>query len=545
MTQIKNLTILLLAVLLSQQASAQRGNAQDTVLKGSTIEIIQTYKPEVQRAPKPELTPYLPPVDTSKPNLQYNVPPQTVNYTYSSLPLRPLALNMSKDEGVFENYIKLGGGNLSTLYADAGIGSLKGENYETAIHLNHLSQSGNITNQKASFTGLDASGNLHKNNKVFGAKFGVNNSTYHYYGYDHNIYNYAQSSVRQSFTGINLEVDMQEEAAEDKQFTYHPTIGVNLFSDKYNASEISFKIGLPISYQLDSNTSIYVKPLATITSYKNPLTTQSNNVFQLAPGIKFVKNQISGHAGITPTWGANQKFYILPDIGLNYQLPETQLLLHAGWQGSLQQNTYQQLSMLNPYVFNTFTVNQTRTQEVYAGVSSNVGEHITFNGRVSWHDYTNLPVFINDTLTDNKQFQILYDTKVNAIGLEAAIRYQIAQTFAVGFTGQWMNFYQSNFERVWHRPGIRFTGDIVAQPIEKLTITAYISFIDELYALEKNNRSFKLNSILDIGAGAEYEVIKRVSLFLQANNLLNNKYQLQYGYNAFGMNIFGGARLKF
>ena len=545
MTQVKHITLLLFAVLAAQYAAAQRGNTQDTVLKGSTIEIIQTYKPEVQHAPKPELTPHLPPIDTTAPNLQYNVPPQTVNYTYSSLPLRPLALNINKDDKSFENYVKLGGGNLSTLYADVGIGSLNGEDYQTAIHLNHLSQSGNITNQKASFTGLDASGSLHKNGKVFGAALGVSNNIYHYYGYDHSIYNYTQSNVRQAFTNVDIELDMQEENPDEKPFTYHPIVGVSLFSDKYNASETTFKLGLPISYQLDSNTSVYVKPQATITSFKNPVTSQSNNIIQIAPGIKFAKNQISGNAGITPTWGANQKFYILPDINLSYMLPETQMLLHAGWQGSLQQNSYRQLTALNPYVFNTFTVNQTRTQEVYAGVSSNVGEHITFNGRVSWYDYTNLPVFINDTLTDNKQFQILYDTKVNAIGLEAAIRYQIAQTFAIGFTGQWMNFYQSNFERVWHRPGIRFTGDIIAQPIEKLTITAYISFIDELYALEKNNRSFKLNSILDIGAGAEYEVIKRVSVFVQANNLLNNKYQLQYGYNAFGMNIFGGARLKF
>ena len=32
---------------------------------------------------------------------------------------------------------------------------------------------------------------------------------------------------------------------------------------------------------------------------------------------------------------------------------------------------------------------------------------------------------------------------------------------------------------------------------------------------------------------------------LVANNLLNSRYERWYGYDAFGFNILGGARLKF
>ena len=73
-------------------ARAQRVSPSDTVLKGSTIEVIQSYKPEVKRAPKPEWVPQLPPADTTHPTLNLEVPQQTLYYTYSSQPLRPLAL---------------------------------------------------------------------------------------------------------------------------------------------------------------------------------------------------------------------------------------------------------------------------------------------------------------------------------------------------------------------------------------------------------------------------------------------------------------------
>ena len=169
-------------MLLSLSATAQQQAPKDTVIKGATIEIIQSYKPEVTSAPRPEPSPTLPPVDTSTPRLRYNVPEQTLFYTYSSLPLRPLALDISEPESLYDGYVKLGGGNLSTLYLDAGTGRFKGDNYNTALHVSHLSQSGAIRDQKVSATNFDATGSLNTVNHTLGAKVGIGNSRYHYYG---------------------------------------------------------------------------------------------------------------------------------------------------------------------------------------------------------------------------------------------------------------------------------------------------------------------------------------------------------------------------
>lgn len=543
----RHFIISFLCVLSSLSVVAQ----QDTALRGATIEIIQSYKPEVQRAPRPELTPHLPPVDTTTPTLDYSVPQQTLYYSYSSLPLRPLALDVNPTSAPFTNYVKAGGGNLSTLYLDAGISSLRGDNYETNFQVNHLSQAGAISDQKISLTGLDANGTYYKSGKAFGAQLGVHQNKYHYYGYDHSLYNYPIGNVSQAYTDISFAVDMKDKLEEGKKFTYHPSLMVNSFSDagntlRPNASELTIGAHLPFAYKLDSNTEVYLNADAILTTLNNSSApAQNNNVISVAPGIRFSRGIFTGHASVAPTWGINGSLYILPDININFQLPETQFNFLAGWKGQLHQNTYKELAMLNPYMSALFTVTQTSSNEVYAGIKSNIGEHITFNGRASWWSYNNLPLFINDTAGDKSQFNIVYDTKVNAVGLQAAIRYQVAEVFSVGFSAQWLNFYNKSYEEVWHRPGVRFTGDIAAQPFSKLTINAYISFLDELYALESNNRTFKLNSVLDIGAGAEYEIIKRLNIFVQANNLLNNNYQRFYGYDAFGLNVFGGVRFKF
>lgn len=544
----KHIIISILSLAVALKAGAQqRGTDKDTTINGATIEIIQSYKPEVKQAPKPELTPSLPPVDTAYLTFRYTVPQQTLYYTYSSLPLRPLALSIDTPGRAMPNYVKLGGGNLSTLYLDAGIGGLKGRNYESAIHLHHLSQSGDIKYQKVSLSNLDAEATLHKNSHAWHATLGILHNQYGFYGYDHAVYNYNASAVKQAFTGVSLGIDMKNELySYVHNLDYHPAIKVSTYSDKFNASETSFNINLPFTYYIDSNLQLYLAGNFAITQFKNPLTSQSNNIFQAAPGIRFRTGIFKGHAGISPTSGNGGNLYFLPDVEVQFSIPGSQFKFNAGWQGTLVQNTFKDLSTINPYMLNLYTVQQTKTNEVFAGIKSNIGDNMTFNARASWWQYEGLPVFINDTTSDNKQFQVINDAKTNALSLQAAIRYQVARTVSIGVSGQWTNYYQtSTLAKVYHRPGVRFGADIMAQPIKKLVITSYVSFLDKLYALDKGNRTLKLNAILDLGAGAEYTIIDRLNVFLQANNLLNNKYQRWYGYDAFGINLYGGVRVKF
>jgi outer membrane receptor protein involved in Fe transport len=94
-------------------------------------------------------------------------------------------------------------------------------------------------------------------------------------------------------------------------------------------------------------------------------------------------------------------------------------------------------------------------------------------------------------------------------------------------------------------PGVQLKGDVMVKPLPQLVVTGYLSVLDELYALTKGDQVAKLNTIADIGAGAEYSYIPRLSAFVQANNILNNKYERWRNYEAYGFNIFGGLRLKF
>jgi hypothetical protein len=265
---------------------------------------------------------------------------------------------------------------------------------------------------------------------------------------------------------------------------------------------------------------------------------------QVAPSVQYRKGALEGKLGLYPTFGL-QNTYLLPDVQLNVRLAKaSQLLFSAGWNGQLRQNTFEQLATDNPYLSIFKGLAQTHSDEVYAGLQTNIGTHITVGGRASWWQYGNMPLFINDTATDNKEFLVVYD-KVNAVSLQGSLRYTVGQTVSVGGSITYTTYDADVNRHAWHLPSLRLQADLSVRPMQDLVITGYLTVLDGMYAVDKGNRSVKLPSAFDLGAGAEYQIIPRLSAFAQVNNIFNNQYERWYGYRAYGVNIFGGVRLKF
>jgi hypothetical protein len=542
--RLKSISISIVFVTACLRVAAQNAApSKDSTIKGSTIEVIQSYKPEIKQAPKPEWIPVLPSADTSRPVFTYEVPQQTLFYTYSSLPLRPLALGKDTIKNPYPDYVKFGGGNLSTLYLDAGISSLQGKDYETAIHVHHISQQGDIQNQSSSLTGLEADGTLHRDGKDWHAAIDAKRDQYSYYGYDHDLYSYSRDSVKQVFTGVRLNLDMQDQNQGGQDLNYHPYITAALYTDHYNATETSIGFDVPATYKLDTSLRLDAGINGILTQLKTPGQSSGNNILQIAPGLNYHKNALTVGIYLEPTFGKGD-IYLLPDFSVTYHKPNSLFVFNAGWHGALRQNTYEQLSTENPYIFNIYDVHQTHTDEVYAGVQGALGNHLSFSGRLSWWHFDGLPVFLNST-GDEKQFDVLFADGISATSLKADIRYRIGNVFSIGGDIALYNFNTGGSGHLYYQPNVRLKGDMIYNPIPKLAISAYLAFLNGIYALDKGGNEVELDPILDIGGNAEYAIIPRLSVFIQVNNLLGTQYQRWLGYEAYGINLYGGLRFKF
>jgi hypothetical protein len=545
---IKHIPFFACGLLLAGTTAYAQQKRADTTIAGQTIEITQSYKPEIAKPVRPVITPSLPHIDTTKPRFQYEVPQQTLSYTYHSVPIRPLALGRQEMVMPFQNYVKAGFGNLSSVYVDAGIGSLKAEDYETALHFSHLSQKGPVTNQQSSRTNFDASGKYYTGGHALSAGLNVLHNGNTYYGYDHDSFEYAKNSIRQAFTGANIRVGAENTDANKWNVWYKPTLDFGIYNDKFNAKERTFAFDIPANLAIDSSLSFSLGIKGNFTQLKNDSFDIGNNYVQVNPAMDLKLDATDIHIGLSPTWGKDNTCYLLPDLRLNTRIFNNGLALIAGWKGSLIQNTYQQLSTKNPFLYNIYDVKQTKADQVYGGFESALGQHVSFGGTLSWRQWKDLALFVNDyTLSvDGKQFAVVYDSKVQALSLDAFIRYQIGNVFGLSASGTWFNFYNTEtFDKTYHEPMLRLGGNMYIHPIEKLHININADFWDGIYARTNAGENDKLPAFLDLSAHAEYNIIPRLSLFLQLNNILGTKYERWNQYQAYGFNIIGGLRFKF
>jgi hypothetical protein len=520
----------------------------DTTIAGQTIEITQSYKPEIAKPVKPVITPSLPNIDTSRPRFQYEVPQQTMSYTYHSVPIRPLALGRQEMTMPFQNYVKAGFGNLSSIYVDAGVGSIKAEDYETALHFTHLSQKGSILNQQSSRTAFDASGKYYTGGHALNAGIDVLHNGNTFYGYDHETFDYAKNAIRQAFTGANVHLGVENTEANKWNVWYKPNFDFGIYNDKFNAKERTFAFDIPASLKVDSTLSFSLGVKGNFTQLKNDSMDVGNNYVQVNPAMDLTFSKTDIHIGLSPTWGKDNTCYLLPDLRLNSRLFNNGLTLIAGWKGSLIQNTYQQLSTKNPFLYNIYDVKQTKADQVYGGFESALGQHISFGGTLSWRQWKDLALFVNDysLSADGKRFGVVYDANVQALSLDAFIRYQIGNVFGLSASGTWFNFYHTEtFDKAYHEPMLRLGGNMYIHPVEKLHINVNADFWDGIYALKADGSNDKLPAFLDLSANAEYNIIPRLSIFVQLNNILGTQYQRWNQYQAYGFNIIGGLRFKF
>jgi hypothetical protein len=296
---------------------------------------------------------------------------------------------------------------------------------------------------------------------------------------------------------------------------------------------------------VDGALDLQIRLAGAVTRYTNNIQKTSNNYIGAYPGLGVHADRLTGHivAGLVRSMDKN---YFLPDVQGQYVAKKNLFSVGAGWRADLLRNTYEELTTENPYMMNNYTVVNGRRDEIYGQFYGRGGDHFSFSGRISWWSFENLPTFLNRFITanDGKFFTVEYQN-VKAISFQPGIMFNEANKWSVVVSGEFYYFYKKSSEFVWHTPSMKIKGDFIITPTPKLNCGAYVSLLGGIHAKDAFGDAVDVPAVFDLGGNAEYLIISRLSVFAQLNNLLNYKYQRWYKYEAYGINIYGGLRLKF
>ena len=229
----------LLTVFISASAFAQEPGKQ-------AIDINSSYKPVLRNAVKINFGGTQLPADTSRPVLAYKIPSQNLFYAYAPISLKPLALE--QDTNLYlgnRKFLKLGYGNFSTPYVNAGLSFGDGKKGLLNITGDFIQSKGNIRNQDYMMLNAKMAGSyFFPKNEFYGA-VEVNHHNYNLYGYDHAAFNYPKDSVKQELQNVSLHAGFKNTAPNASGINYDPNFSVGVFTNKDKANETNAVIVLP------------------------------------------------------------------------------------------------------------------------------------------------------------------------------------------------------------------------------------------------------------------------------------------------------------
>jgi hypothetical protein len=524
---------------------ALMGMAQDSS-KRKTIDITSTFKPVLRDAVKLNFSAALPSLDTSKPVLGYNIPVQQVKLPYQPGTLKPVAMSIdSLVPWKNSQYVKVGIGNNHIPYAQAGFSFGEGKKSYLNLYGELFASKGKIDFQKHNMGEVRArAGQMINENHQVTAMAGFKGEDYFLYGYRPTTLDFTKRELRQQFQTLDGEITLRNTDPTEFGLTYQPSLRVVSFRHNNadsSAREQNFVFKLPVQKTFGKSFGINLAFTGDLTNFKaDGKSSIKNNLFQLAPSLLLKTPNVSIQTGILPSWD-NKVFHMLPNILADFTTNDKQFTFQAGYIGYFNKGSMQRFSTINPWIAQPEQLLNTRVVELYGGIKGVLAQHFTYNAKLGVQKQRNVNLFVNDQ-TDGKTFQTVYAPEMDVVTVHGEIGYHKGEkfTFSTGIT--YNNFAKvEGQEKAWGLFPLELNASLRWKILDDLYFkTDFMGWDGPAYRTQ-SGQAFKGDKAFDLSSGLEFRVTKSIDLWLQMNNILNNRYERWNQYQVYGFNVLGGV----
>lgn len=530
-------------------------HAQDTTKK-RTIDITSTFKPSLKETPKINFSATSPLTDTSRPRLNYNIPVQNLVFAYQSADLKPVALQIdSINAWQYSNYIKAGIGTVHQPYLQAGFSFGNDKNSYYNVFANHYTSKGDLPFQKNNLTSVALNGTvLMPANHEINGKLGYKNEDYYLYGFRPANLVFAKEDLLQRFQTIDAKVSFRNIVPTEFGLMYNPNLNVSFFNWNtpgfpQNASEANTVLNLPLEKTFGRSFGFKLELSADLTNFRpvgSSSSAYSNNLYQVKPSLLLMTPNIYLITGIIPSWD-RRGFKLLPNVMGEFTTSDKRFTIQAGWIGYYNKGSFQRFASINPWIGmldSTYLLN-TRVQERYVGFKGSVDNHLSYSAKLGFNIYKDQALFVNDTV-DGKTFDVIYEPSMEALQFHAEVAYTQGEAFSATAKLDFNQFTKLQREKkAWGMIPLELNAGLKWRLLKDLWLRTDLFAWDGAQYRGKDLKAYKGTTGFDLSAGVEFRITRNFNLWLQANNLFNNKYQRWNQYEAYGFNILGGIVYSF
>ncbi|TAD86326.1 MAG: hypothetical protein EAY75_08725 [Bacteroidetes bacterium] len=514
-------------------------------LPQKTIEVTSAFKPTLRTPAKLAFTAAPAIQDSNRTVAPYQVPVQNLAFGYTPSALKPLAFSDTVQHGTQKAWLKLGYGNFATPFFNGVVAFGDGKKTTGSVNANFLSQKGKLPHQQYLQYGIGANAFVNLNpRQQFSVKGGVDGFTTYRYGYRPETLVFNKKQIRQQFTDVHAAVGLNNAKNPTAPLYYDTQLGVHLFSDNINGKESTVHFKMPFEKQFSNKVQLQLGVAGMLNQFKSDTIDVSNHLFLLNAGVQFLASEnLRFKVGLVPSW-SSKEFKVLPDLQAELLVNNQKVIVEAGLKGYYNEQTYRGLTRINPWIAQPDTLNNTRNTEFYGAIKTAIGTQVSFRVKVGFVTMANVPLFVNDK-GDGKTFRTIFEPKMNNVAIASELIWHIGDKI------DWYNSLNVNAygnfsqaEKAYGLLPVTFNSTLRAQLAKGLAAKVDLYNFAAAWYRSSAGVANKGQSGIDLNAGIEYALHKKVALWLQFNNILNSTYQRWHQYQVLGFQVLGGVVIQ-
>jgi len=555
--------------LFAQEESANNSNGELEHISNAIREISPSYR----ITESPQIIDTVIPI----PKFEYPLLHRNMKTTITTQGIEASKIKIvDKLDKLYPGYIKLGLGNYTMPLGELYYNSKRNRNMSYGIHAKHLSSFGKIEGYAPTqFDNTNAKlfANFFMGRHLLETEGNWLNHGYHFYGLQND--SIPVDSLRNRVGNYFGKVHFSNYTKKDSaKLLYKFKLDYSYFHEflkdssivSSNARENNFGIGTEWKYKHEYNVFSleadfrfnrykFGEQDTIFPQYKKE---ENNHIVHLKPTISTYKmnNKLKAVVGFDLNFdlAANKVFKPFVIANAKYSLLDGMFIPYVGLDGGLTQNTYKSLNRNNYYINSSVDLKNTKEFKFYAGIKGTLSKTMSFNFKIHSTKLTDKALYINDTIfTDQYRFNVIYDD-VAVLGVGGSLSYQKSEKLKIDAIVDYYNYSTSTQKYAWYLP------EFVT------TLRASYNIYDKIYAkldfrlemgrkspngvlnpdpTQTNDELFNLGALADANLHVEYRYSKRISAFVQFNNIANQKYQRWFNYPVYGFQVLGGVTFGF
>lgn len=321
------------------------------------------------------------------------------------------------------------------------------------------------------------------------------------------------------------------------------------------------KIGMDLGFQWEHFASNHVEYFLPVINQWSLYLIKVNPFFEM--GDEFYKLHLGVRLdGVNRVQNKDQFLAVRPDVSGSLYVLNKKLEFYADLNGGRKLTAYSDLITENPFVGNELAILAQNVKLGFdGGVRTNIGEVVDLHLGVRYRHADNDPFFVHDRSVPEWQgfpnkYDVVYD-ETQLVSVLADMRVKLRGGLSTDLGFAYNNYKMTNEDCPWHRPKMEGKLKLTYDVNDKLAFNTTFLYQGGRYAKDWNNGPYwmtkyppqydvvKLKDVYDLSLGADYRFNDQLSVFAKLDNVLNQKYQLYYGYPVEGIQFFAGLKMRF